>query len=120
MGENRYSNGFIRDNELGQNLILNGPGVQSALHALGEEFISVAVSLFEATEKGEDTAPTFYTESFDIKEVHRGLVEAIQIYNEDPTAEWVEFGAHAGGKTRVLRYRILGRTADVMHSRSAL
>ncbi len=22
---------------------------------------------------------------------------------------WVEFGAHAGGKTRVLRYRILGR-----------
>lgn len=32
-----------------------------------------------------------------------------RVINTDFKAGWVEFGAHAGGKTAVLRYRVLGR-----------
>lgn len=120
MGQNTYPNGFIRDNETGQNLIMNGPLTQIALRAVGEEFVNRAIELFAASSKGDDMAPILYPDHFGIREVHHGLVEAIEVYNDDPTAEWVEFGAHAGGKTRVLRYRILGRTADAMEAAAHL
>lgn len=38
------------------------------------------------------------------------------VYNGDHTAFWVEFGAHAGGKTAVLGYAPLRRAVDVIAS----
>lgn len=122
MGENHYKNGFIRDNAYGQNLIMNGPLTQLALRALGEEFISVAKGVFDIHSKHQSDPPILYNNSFGIREVHRLLVEAIQVYNDDPTAEWVEFGSHAGEdhQTRILRYRVFGRTADILEARAAV
>lgn len=118
MGRNTYKNGYIQDDYPGYNVLLNSPLVQFRLEALGEEFIQVAKGVFQAHDKGEDTLPVTYNNSFGIRHVHRLLIEAIQVYNDDPTAEWVEFGAHAGGKTRVLRYRVFGRTADILEART--
>lgn len=120
MGRSLYPNGFLQDNATGQLEILNGPRCQIALRELGEEFIRVAKGIFDASSKHEDTLPTLYNESFGIREIHHLLVEAIEIYNDDPTAEWVEFGSHAGEdhQTRVLRYRVFGRTADILEARA--
>lgn len=120
MGRSVYDNGYLQDNETGQLEILNGPRCQVALRALGEEFIEVAKGIYNASSKHEDTAPVFYNEHFGIRELHHLLVLGIEIYNDDPTAEWVEFGSHAGEdhSTRVLRYRVFGRTADVLEARA--
>lgn len=119
MGHNTYKNGFIEDG-LGapgwQEVILNSRQVQTEVYKTGERFITKAIALYESVDKEEDTPPILYSAHFGIRVVARALVEAIQVYNDDPTAEWVEFGAHAGGKTRVLRYRIFGHTADAMEA----
>jgi len=117
-GRNTYKNGYIEDRLLFETELLNGPEVQIHLHLLGEEFIAVASLIYEASSKHDPDAPPRYNESWSIKDVHHFMVEAIQVYNSDPTAEWVEFGAHAGGTTRVLKYRVLGRAADVMEARA--
>lgn len=119
MGKSVFKNGFLQDSDIGQHQLLNSPQVQLALRALGEEFIAVAKTIFIASSKREDRLPTLYLDSFGIREVHHLLVEAIEIYNDDPTAEWVEFGSHAHGETKVLRYRVFGRTADIMEAKAS-
>lgn len=104
--------GYIKDNEDGQLKILNSVKVEAALLDKGYEAIVLAKSIFAAHSRHESTPPTLYAQSFKLRRVRRGLARAVQVYNDDPTAEWVEFGAHAGGKTPVLKYRILGRTFD--------
>ena len=116
-GHNVYSNGVISDSADIKEKLLNSAGLQFALHAKGHEFIQIAQAIFnaESVHDPEDLTPT-YNESWEIRDIHRLLVKAIQVWNTDPTAEWVEFGAHAGGKTRVLRYRVMGRTADILEA----
>ena len=118
MGRNTYSNGYIQDNDTGQTELLNSPQMMILLRLKGEEFIAVALEIYTASSRHDATAPVFYAQRFGIREVHHLLVQAIEVYNDDPTAEWVEFGAHAGGKTPVLRYRPLGRAADVLEARA--
>jgi hypothetical protein len=117
-GKNTYKNGFIVDDPDFELKFLNSAGVQEGLHKLGEEFIAVAQIVYEGSTKDDPDAPPRYNESFSIKDVHRDLLLAIQVYNSDVTAEWVEFGAHAGGKTAVLKYRVLGHAADIMEARA--
>lgn len=118
MGVNFYRTqdvkGYIKDNETGQSRILNSQAVQFLLEAKGHEAIFVAQSIFEASSRHEDTPPVFYNRSFKLRHVRRALIKAVQVVNDDRTAEWVEFGAHAGGETPVLKYRILGRTFDAL------
>lgn len=104
--------GYIKDNETGHNRILNKRATQFLLEAKGHEAIFVARSIFAASSKHEDTPPVLYPESFKLRHYRRGLINAIKVVNDDRTAEWVEFGAHAGGTTPVLKYRIFGRTFD--------
>ena len=112
--------GYIMDNETGQLEIMNGIRAQAAVRLKGDQFVEVAKGVFEAHSKHESTPPVEYLEHFGVREHHFGAVLGIQVYNDDRTAEWVEFGAHAGGKTRVLRYRVFGRTEDIMGARAKL
>lgn len=102
-----------REDPTGWEEILNGPEARAYLEAKGAEFISVAEDLFAVSSKHEDTPPVLYPASFFVEQTSDG----VRVGNNDRTAEWVEFGAHADGKTPVLRYRILGRTLDVLESR---
>lgn len=117
-GRNAFFNGYIEDDADADLKLLNSPEMTKALVTLGLEFIEIAKGVFEATSIHDpNDILKQYNESWELKEVHDFLVQGIQIWNMDFTAEWVEFGAHAGGKTRVLRYRIMGRTADILEGR---
>jgi hypothetical protein len=118
-GRNTYKNGHIEDDVTFQLKILNAPRVQLSLHKLGHDMIEVAQLIYEASSKhdAEDLTPD-YNESFSVEEIGTA-VKGIRVVNNDRTAEWVEFGAHAGGKTAVLKYRVLGRAADVMEAKAA-
>lgn len=94
--------------------IQNSPGMIAALTAKGHEGIAISKSLFAAESKHESTPPVEYEDSFGVRITH-GEVPTAEVYNDDRTAEWVEFGAHpGGGQTEVLKYRILGRTLDIL------
>lgn len=112
--------GYIKDNAAGQVELLNGPEMQLALHIKGEVFIETAKIVFETHSRHDSTPPIEYLEHFGMRQVFHNVVRAIEIFNDDPTAEWVEFGAHAGGRTRVLNYRVFGRTADFLEARAKL
>lgn len=100
-------------------------GVQAYLDVKAEEFIHKANAIYSAQREYESELPIFYQDSFRVSRVSQpdhtfhtvnNIVHGRRITNIDPTAEWVEFGSHAGGghKTPVLRYRIFGKTIDSM------
>lgn len=66
----------------------------------------------QAAEQSAPDAPMIgrgYRDSFKIVagiDARHGAIA--RVINFDYKASWVEFGAHAGGKTLVLRYRTLG------------
>jgi hypothetical protein len=110
--------GWIKDNDTGQIEMLNSPRVQAAVQLKGEEFIETAKGVFESQSRHDSRPPEFYVERFSIQHALHEVVRAIEVWNHDPTAEWVEFGSHAGGKTNILRYRVFGRTSDILEARA--
>ncbi len=56
------------------------------------------------------TSPPRYRESFVVRRRGRNWL----LINTDPGALWVEFGAHAGGVTEVLKYRPLRTAVDIL------
>lgn len=89
--------------------IANSPRAQAFLAYQADRINDEALRWYLVQQKGQATAPTFYVKSFKIRRIRRGAIAAWQAYNDDPTALWVEFGAHAGGKTPVLKYRPYGK-----------
>lgn len=121
MGVNVYKNGYIKDDPVKMNLMLNDPDPQALLQLTGEEMITVCIALYEGSTKNDpEDLSKDYPRSFSLKETSHDLIRAIRVNNSDYTAEWVEFGAHAGGKTRILGYRVMGRAADVLESRGGI
>lgn len=57
-----------------------------------------------------ETTPPKYIGEFFIE--RRGRLWFVG--NSDPAALWVEFGAHAGGRTPVLKYRPLTNAVDIV------
>lgn len=53
-----------------------------------------------------------YVSSFEVYRSGRSYI----VTNTDDTAFWVEFGAHAGGKTAILGYAPLRRAVDIVSS----
>lgn len=99
--------------------------VQAKLRTKAEEFVLVAQALFAASSKHDDRPPEFYESSFVIKRIVKPLegaddlpTWAYEVRNIDPIANLVEFGAHPGGDPNefVLKYRIFGRTMDVLEA----
>lgn len=96
--------------------LLNDSRMHLALRAKAEEFIAVAREQFTFREHHRGRPPVFYNESFEIRVTERNRIPLYRIANTDETAIWVEFGAHAGGRTPVLKYRIFGTTADILEA----
>lgn len=57
-----------------------------------------------------ETTPPKYLQSWKIERDGNN----VYLINEDPAAMWVEFGAHAGGETPVLRYKPLTRALEIV------
>lgn len=94
--------------------IMNGPGVERYLDIKATEAVDIAKATFEAREKHQGVHFPGYNNSWFIRKVKNAKGSARRIGNSDPRWVWVEFGAHAGGKTPVLNYRILGTTLDAI------
>lgn len=121
MGTDVFSNGLITDTPDTAILkLVNSQEMAVLLNLTGQHFIETARAVFFSFSKHEDTPPIEYPNSFKLKRVRQGLIRGVRISNTDPTAEWVEFGAHAGGTTPVLKYRVFGRTADILEAEGHL
>jgi len=97
--------------------LMNSQGVQSYVTVVGHEMIVVAKGVFSSRAQGDSEPPVFYYDSFGIRHVRFLGKRGIEVFNSDRTAEWVEFGAHAGGETRILKYRVFGLAMDIMAAR---
>lgn len=101
--------------------ILRGPKMAAYLDAKAETALAAAKAEFEIRRKHLDRHVPDYEHSFFIKKRDRingdgDVVPSRKIGNSSRRWYWVEFGAHAGGKTPVLHYRILGLTLNVLES----
>jgi len=99
--------------------------VQEKLRLKAEEFVLVAQGQFSAVSRHDDKPPEFYNSSFVVKRIVVPLqggddlpTWGYEVRNIDPIANLVEFGAHADGDINnfVLKYRIFGRTMDVLEA----
>lgn len=86
--------------------MLDSSEVHEAVKDAGENLAAAAVGIY----LGERVLPEHndYVTSFKVESEGRNVV----VVNHDDTAFWVEFGAHAGGKTKVLGYAPLRRAID--------
>ncbi len=80
------------------------------------EVTEVAKSVFNRRQRRDnedrtsETTPPKYVESFYVERRGNFWVAG----NEDPAALWVEFGAHAGGETPVLKYRPITTAIEIL------
>lgn len=94
------------------------PRLSMLMSAKCEEIIQLAKGHFLVVQRSDnewrlsETTPPKYIDSFKKVKFRRGFVKGKpgfkwRVVNVDPAAVWVEYGAHAGGKTPVLGYRPL-------------
>lgn len=102
-----------------EKLLQTLPGAVRYAESVCEEIIVEAKNIFVASEvKGNEkevsqTSPPKYLDSFGWRKDPDGWV----VFNDDPGAIFVEFGAHAGGETPVLKYAPMRKALDVVIER---
>lgn len=98
------------------------PKMDAYLDSKADEAETLAKDVYEIRSQHQDVHVPEYKHSFFVKRrkalSKRGdVVNSRIIGNSSGRWYWVEFGAHAGGKTPVLNYRVLGTTLDILSSR---
>lgn len=91
-------------------VVATDPRMDSYANRISNEIITVAKATFESRQRKDnewrlsETTPPKYLASF-----YKRKIGGVRwhVGNSDPAAVWVEYGAHAGGETRVLGYRPL-------------
>lgn len=86
-----------------------------------ERLRELAIDVFHEREAGgrwrpSETSPPRYVEVFVLRKI--GL--NYRLVNRDPGANWVEWGAHAGGVTPVLKYAPMRTALDRLESEERL
>lgn len=90
-------------------LINTSPKMDAELRSKAKElnrrakaiFLMRQISYNEA--ETSQTTPPKYVNKFNVRKLQRARL-IYRSENTDPAATWVEYGAHAGGKTKVLEY----------------
>lgn len=101
-------------------ITIEDPRMRLYVRELGEKFIALAIADFERQQHHDnefltsETTPPKYVESFEIEIWAEGSKLKYRFINRDPGAGWVEYGAHAGGKTFVLRYKPMTHALEAM------
>lgn len=91
------------------------PILDEMVAAVARKGVRFAKEAFEAVQRQDnewrlsETTPPKYLGSFFTRRIKNGVH---QYGNDDSAWVWVEYGAHAGGRTEVLDYRPLGRSID--------
>ena len=87
--------------------ILHQPECKAHMLKVGEKIVGYAKAIFISQRVLE--GHNDYVSSFVVEPEGKSVL----VGNTDDTSFWVEFGAHAGGKTAVLGYAPLRRAIDV-------
>ncbi len=91
-------------------LIRESPQMARLLHRKATEINRRAKLVFISrqipTNEGDtsQTTPPKYLNRFSVEKIERARGVVYRSKNTDPAAKWVEYGAHAGGETKVLEY----------------
>lgn len=99
-----------------KNLADRSPVLDAMLREHAQEIMNKAKAVFRSRQiasnewRRSETTPPKYLQSFHIERIRDINGFSWIVVNDDPAAAWVEWGAHAGGRTAVLGYRPL-RTA---------
>jgi hypothetical protein len=117
-----------------EDIMWDSAELSKLLRAKAEEINTEAAAIFESekvkTEKARRRHDsrvsslrglTRYAASFKTKRVRTDVSRKSYAWlalNDDREAFWVEVGAHAGGKTQVLKYRCFGRALDIVKARA--
>ena len=96
--------------------VMNSPRAQAEVYARALEMNTLAGSVFISRSHHDSQPPEIYLKSFGVRRIRFLGKKGWEAYNHDRTAEWVEFGAHAGGKTPILKYRCYGVAMDIMNA----
>lgn len=88
--------------------VMNSPEAQRYTKGRAERIIEIAIGIF--LEERELVESVTYIRSFSLRKIRRGY----RIHNDDKTAVWVEYGAHAGGKTPILGYAPIRKAIDIV------
>lgn len=94
--------------------IANQEGTQKVLERDADKLIEKARFIYLRRAKHPNTVAPFYASSFSKKMTQLKKMKGWRVSNTDPTWIWIEFGAHAGGRTPILKYRPMGRAIDEM------
>lgn len=92
------------------------PGYDAYGRSRCEVLQKTATSVFQAKQRHDnewrtsETTPPKYLASWKILRVGNTFL----LVNRDPAALWVEYGAHAGGETRVLGYKPLTTALEIV------
>lgn len=96
--------------------VKNSPRLDAYVRKRARLLKAAAIQYYLSRAKNEGrlsaTSPPRYVRSFRIAGYRGRWI----LWNDDPGALWVEFGAHAGGVTEVLKYRVLGHALDIVAS----
>jgi hypothetical protein len=111
--DTRKLNNVITDSRLLDRLLRDR--AETANRFARAAFVAKQVSTNEG--RLSATTPPKYMLSFRTERVKRARSLSWIAKNTDPAAAWVEYGAHAGGRTFVLRYRPYGTALRIMGAR---
>lgn len=105
-------------------IIETDPRAAALVRRKAIEVVEAAKAVFDISQRWDNESetsqntPPKYRESFYVERMNQpGVV--YHAGNSDPGWNMVEYGAHAGGKTFVLRYRPLARGLDIVAARHA-
>jgi hypothetical protein len=97
------------------------PLINSELNDISGEINHRAAEIFASRQltsneiRTSETTPPKYLVSFHVRRIEDGAgAYHYEARNSDPAATWVEWGAHAGGQTLVLKYRPMGLAMDAV------
>lgn len=115
---------FTRRPGIGHEILARSPEAERYAYRIARRIKDDAMAIFEIHNRKDNewrvskVTPPKYISSFRM-EWHRSTL-TYRVSNVDPGWKWVEYGAHAGGKTFILRYRPLGRALDLAAVRGVL
>lgn len=99
---------------------MEDPRCRAYIEALAGQFFALAIADFNRQQRFDnewrisETTPPKYVASFELDVyADRGGLK-FRFLNTDPAASWVEYGAHAGGRTFVLRYKPMTHALESM------
>lgn len=113
-----------RKRNVGQVIVRNSPEAERFAYKIARRIADDAIAIFITANRKDnewrlsETTPPKYIASFRLA-WHRELLR-YTITNIDPGWHFVEYGAHAGGKTFVLRYRPMAKALDLAAARRDL